>query len=61
MGFCGKDPPIEDVFVSYKLEKKKKENKLLFFPPTPAPEIKDEAAATSLLLSYPPCGARENG
>ena len=49
MGFCREDPPIDDVFVSYKLEKKKtttkKENKN---KPNLAPEIKEEAAATSL-------------
>ena len=50
MGFCRKDPPIEDVFVSYKLDKKKKKRNKLRFPPppTPPPEIKEEPAATSL-------------
>ena len=49
MGFCRKEPPIEDVFGSYKLEKQqKKENKLRFLPAPPVPEIKEEAAATSL-------------
>ena len=48
MGFCRKAPPIEDVFGSYKLEKKKKkENKLRFPSPSPAPEIMEEATATS--------------
>ena len=61
MGFCRKDPPIEDVFGSYKLEKKrsnwgrtwqlqtwkKKENKLRFPSPSPTPEIMEEATATS--------------
>ena len=43
MGFCRKDPPIEDVFVSYK-------KKQTPFPPSthPPPEIKEEPAATSL-------------
>ena len=50
MGFCRKDPPIEEVFVSYKLDKKKKKRNKLRFPPppTPPPEIKEEPAATSL-------------
>ena len=48
MGFFRKAPPIEDVFASYKLEKKKKkENKLCFPSPSPTPEIKEEATATS--------------
>ena len=56
MGFCRRDPPIEDVFVSYKLEKKKK--KQTPFPPsTHPPEIKEEPAATSLRRA----GGREPG
>ena len=51
MGFCRKAPPIEDVFGSYKLEKKKKkkkkENKLCVPSPSPTPVIKEEATATS--------------
>jgi len=35
MGFCRKDPPIEDVFVSYKLEKKKKTNSVSSLQPPP--------------------------
>ena len=50
MGFCRKAPPIEDVFASYKLgkkKKKKKENKLSVPSPSPTPVIKEEATATS--------------
>ena len=53
MGFCRKDPPVEDVFVSYKFEKKKKKkkketNSVSPLHPPPPPEIKEESAATSL-------------
>lgn len=48
MGFCRKDPPIEDVFVSYKLEKKKKETNSVSPLHPPPSEIKEEPAATSL-------------
>ena len=62
MGFCRKDPSIEDVFVSYKLEKKKK--KQTPFPPSthPPPKLKRNPRQPRSQGSLPPTlrSAREN-
>ena len=40
MGFCRKDPPIEDVYVSYKLEKKKKKTNSVSSLQPPPPKLR---------------------
>ena len=49
MGFCGKEPPNEDLFGSFNLEKNGKQTPLP--PSTPPSEIKKEAAEEMYLFS----------
>ena len=64
MGFCRKDPPIEDVFVSYKLDKKKKKetNSVSPLHPPRPPKLKRNPRQPRSQGSLPPAlwSAREN-
>ena len=63
MGFSRKDPPIEDVFVSYKLEKKKKKETNSVSPlHPPPPKLKRNPQQPRSQGSLPPAlrSAREN-